>query len=61
MKNDTPITFMLSRDKELALMEACVDAGVTIGEKLNSLIDDFLCGKVKLTLPAVKPPRVSIF
>lgn len=57
MKNDTPITFTLSREKELAFMKVCVSAGVTIGEKLNSLIDDFLCDRVKLTSVAALPNR----
>ena len=57
MNNDTPITFTLSRDKELAFMKVCVSAGVTMGEKLNSLIDDFLCNRVKLTSVATLPNK----
>lgn len=46
---DTPITFTLPRDKEIELMRCCVSEGMTLCEKLNSLVDDFLHGKVKLT------------
>jgi uncharacterized protein YbaP (TraB family) len=47
--NDTPITFSLSRENEIALMRVCVADGMTINEKLNALVDAFLRGEVKLT------------
>ncbi len=48
--NDTPITFSLSRENEIALMRVCVADGMTINEKLNALVDAFLRGEVKLTV-----------
>jgi hypothetical protein len=57
--NNTPITFALTRNKELALMRICVEEKMTLGEKLNDLVDAFLRQEVKLTSARKRGKKVA--